>query len=130
MNKLEILGYIWIFISISLSMGLYKLEISKRVIDEEYEYIKKHRAFGDLTKYLAIIAIVSIVLLNFKFLIDKDYVFMARFGVAWGVFVLFIMCTGFYKKRNSLYYKRGLFAIFSILFGIAGLGYALKNMFF
>ena len=130
MNKLEILGYIWIFISISLSMGLYKLEISKRVIDEEYEYIKKHRAFGDLTKYLAIIAIVSIVLLNFKFLIDKDYVFMARFGVAWGVFVLFIMCTGFYQKRNSLYYKRGLFAIFSILCGIAGLGYALKNMFF
>ena len=130
MNKLEILGYIWIFISIYLSMGLYKLEISKRVIDEEYEYIKKHRAFGDLTKYLAIIAIVSIVLLNFKFLIDKDYVFMARFGVAWGVFVLFIMCTGFYQKRNSLYYKRGLFAIFSILFGIAGLGYALKNMFF
>ncbi|WP_270279388.1 hypothetical protein [Veillonella parvula] len=130
MNKLEILGYIWIFISISLSMGLYKLEINKRVIDEEYEYIKKHRAFGDLTKYLAIIAIVSIVLLNFKFLIDKDYVFMARFGVAWGVFVLFIMCTGFYQKRNSLYYKRGLFAIFSILFGIAGLGYALKNMFF
>ena len=129
MNKLEILGYIWIFISISLSMGLYKLEISKRVIDEEYEYIKKHRAFGDLTKYLAIIAMVSIVLLNFKFLIDKDYVFMARFGVAWGVFVLFIMCTGFYQKRNSLYYKRGLFAIFSILFGIASLGYALKSMF-
>lgn len=130
MNKLEILGYIWIFISMSLSMGLYKLELSKRVIDEEYEYIKKHRAFGDLTKYLAIIAIVSIVLLNFKFLIDKVYVFMARFGVAWGVFVLFIMCTGFYQKRNSLYYKRGLFAIFSILFGIAGLGYVLKNMFF
>lgn len=130
MNKLEILGYIWIFISISLSMGLYKLEINKRVIDEEYEYIKKHRAFGDLTKYLAIIAIVSIVLLNFKFLIDKDYVFMARFGVAWGVFVLFIMCTGFYQKRNSLYYKRGLFAIFSILFGIAGSAYALKNIFF
>ena len=124
------LGYFWIFTSISLCIGLYKLELSKRVIDEEYEYIKKHRAFGDLTKYLAIIAIVSIVLLNFKFLIDKDYVFMARFGVAWGVFVLFIMCTGFYQKRNSLYYKRGLFAIFSILFGIAGLGYALKNMFF
>lgn len=130
MSKLEMLGYIWIFTSMMLSIGLYKLEISKRVIDEEYEYIKRHRAFGDLTKYLAIIAIVSIVLLNFKFLIDKDYVFMARFGVAWGVFVLFIMCTGFYQKRNSLYYKRGLFAIFSILFGIAGLGYALKNMFF
>ena len=130
MNKLEILGYIWIFISISLSMGLYKLEISKRVIDEEYEYIKKHRAFGNLTKYLTIIAIIIVVLLNCKFLIDRDYLFVARYGVVWGVYVLFIMCTGFYQKRKSLYYKRGLFAIFSILFGIAGLGYALKNMFF
>ena len=123
MSKLETLGYFFVFMSMSLSIGLYKLEIRKRVIDEEYEYIKRHRAFGDLTKYLAIIAIISIVLLNFKFLIDKDYVFMARFGVAWGIFVLFIMCTGFYQKRNSLYYKRGLFAIFSILFGIAGSAY-------
>ena len=130
MNKFEILGYFWIFISMSLSIGLYKLELSKRVIDEEYEYIKKHRAFGNLTKYLTIIAIVSIVLLNSKFLIDKDYLFIAQYGVVWGVYVLFIICTGFYQKRNSLYYKRGLFAIFSILFGIAGLGYALKNMFF
>ena len=130
MKKLEILGYIWIFTSISLCIGLYKLELSKRVIDEEYEYIKKHRAFGNLTKYLTIIAIVSVVLLNCKFLIDKDYLFIAQYGVVWGVYVLFIICTGFYQKRNSLYYKRGLFAIFSILFGIAGFGYALKNMFF
>ena len=130
MNKFEILGYFWIFISMSLSIGLYKLELSKRVIDEEYEYIKKHRAFGNLTKYLTIIAIVSVVLLNCKFLIDKDYLFIAQYGVVWGVYVLFIICTRFYQKRNSLYYKRGLFAIFSILFGIAGLGYALKNMFF
>lgn len=130
MNKFEILGFFWIFISMSLSIGLYKLELSKRVIDEEYEYIKKHRAFGNLTKYLTIIAIVSVVLLNCKFLIDKDYLFIAQYGVVWGVYVLFIICTGFYQKRNSLYYKRGLFAIFSILFGIAGLGYALKNMFF
>lgn len=130
MNKFEILGYFWIFISMSLSIGLYKLELSKRVIDEEYEYIKKHRAFGNLTKYLTIIAIVSVVLLNCKFLIDKDYLFIAQYGVVWGVYVLFIICTGFYQKRNSLYYKRGLLAIFSILFGIAGLGYALKNMFF
>ena len=124
------LGYFWIFTSISLCIGLYKLELSKRVIDEEYEYIKKHRAFGNLTKYLTIIAIVSIVLLNCKFLIDKDYLFIARYGVAWSIFVLLIMCTGFYQKRNSLYYKRGLFAIFSILIGMAGLGYALKHMFF
>ncbi len=112
MSKLETLGFFFVFMSMSLSIGLYKLEISKRVIDEEYEYIKRHRAFGDLTKYLAIIAIISIILLNFKFLIDKDYAFMACFGVAWGVFVLFTMCTGFYQKRNSLYYKRGLFCYF------------------
>ena len=130
MKKLEMLGYFWIFTSISLCIGLYKLELSKRVIDEEYEYIKKHRAFGNLTKYLTIIAIVSIVLLNSKFLIDKDYLFVARYGVAWGIFVLLIMCTGFYQKRNSLYYKRGLLAIFSILIGVAGSGYALKSMFF
>ena len=130
MKKLEMLGYFWIFTSISLCIGLYKLELSKRVIDEEYEYIKKHRAFGNLTKYLTIIAIIIVVLLNCKFLIDKDYLFIARYGVAWGIFVLLIMCTGFYQKRNSLYYKRGLLAIFSILFGIAGSGYALKSMFF
>ena len=124
------LGYIWIFTSISLCIGLYKLELSKRVIDEEYEYIKSHRAFGNLTKYLTIIAIVSILLLNLNFLVYKDYEFMSRFGGAWGFFLLFIMCTGFFQKRKSLYYKRGLFAIFSILIGMAGLGYALKHMFF
>lgn len=124
------LGYFWVFTSISLCIGLNKLELSKRVFDEEYEYIKKHRAFGNLTKYLTIIAIVSVVLLNCKFLIDKDYLFIARYGVAWSIFVLLIMCTGFYQKRNSLYYKRGLLAIFSILIGIAGSGYALKSMFF
>ena len=130
MKKLEMLGYFWIFTSISLCIGLYKLELSKRVIDEEYEYIKKHRAFGNLTKYLTIIAIIIVVLLNCKFLIDKDYLFIARYGVAWGIFVFLIMCTGFYQKRNSLYYKRGLLAIFSILIGMAGSGYALKSMFF
>ena len=130
MRNFVILGYFWIFTSISLCIGLYKLELSKLVIDEEYEYIKKHRAFGNLTKYLTIIAIISMVLLNCKFLIDKDYLFIARYGVAWSIFVLLIMCTGFYQKRNSLYYKRGLFAIFSILIGMAGLGYALKHMFF
>ena len=130
MNKLEILGYIWIFISISLSMGLYKLEISKRVIDEEYEYIKKHRAFGDLTKYLAIIAIVSIVLLNFKFLIDKDYVFMARFGVAWLFFFFLTMLTGFCQKRDSVYFKRSLIAIVSVLFGMIVFAYAFRKVLF
>ena len=130
MKKLEMLGYFWIFISISLCIGLYKLELSKRVIDEEYEYIKKHRAFGNLTKYLTIIAIIIVVLLNCKFLIDKDYLFIARYGVAWGIFVLLIMCTGFFQKRDSLYYKRGIIAIVSILFGVVGSAYAFKDIFF
>ena len=124
------LGYFWIFISMSLSIGLYKLEISKRVIDEKYEYIKRHRAFGNLTKYLTIIAIIIVVLLNCKFLIDKDYLFIARYGVAWGIFVLLIMCTGFFQKRDSLYYKRGIIAIVSILFGVVGSAYAFKDIFF
>ena len=130
MKKLEMLGYFWIFISISLSVGLYKLEISKRVIDEEYEYIKRYRALGNLTKYLTIFAIVSILLLNLNFLFCKDYEFMSRFGGAWGLFVLFIMCTGFFQKRDSLYYKRGIIAIVSILFGALGSAYAFKDIFF
>ena len=130
MKKLEMLGYFWIFTSISLCIGLYKLELSKRVIDEEYEYIKKHRAFGNLTKYLTIIAIIIVVLLNCKFLIDKDYLFIARYGVAWGIFVLLIMCTGFFQKRDSLYYKRGIITIVSILFGVVGSAYAFKDIFF
>ena len=124
------LGYFWIFISMSLSIGLYKLEISKRVIDEEYEYIKRHRAFGNLTRYLSIIAIISILLLNINFLVYTDYEFVSRFGGAWGFFVLLIMCTGFFQKRDSLYYKRGIIAIVSILFGVVGSAYAFKDIFF
>ena len=124
------LGYFWIFTSISLCIGLYKLELSKRVIDEEYEYIKRHRAFGNLTRYLSIIAIISILLLNLNFLVYKDYEFVSRFGGAWGFFVLLIMCTGFFQKRDSLYYKRGIIAIVSILFGAVGSAYAFKDIFF
>ena len=130
MRNFVMLGYIWIFISMSLAIGLYKLELSKRVIDEEYEYIKKHRAFGNLTKYLSIIAIISILLINLNFLVYKDYEFMSRFGGAWGFFLLFIMCTGFFQKRDSLYYKRGIIAIASILFGALVSSYAFKYIFF
>lgn len=130
MRNFVMLGYIWIFISMSLAIGLYKLELSKRVIDEEYEYIKKHRAFGNLTKYLSIIAIISILLINLNFLVYKDYEFMSRLGGAWGFFLIFIMCTGFFQKRDSLYYKRGIIAIVSILFGAIGSAYAFKDIFF
>ena len=89
MKKLEMLGYFWIFISMSLSIGLYKLEISKRVIDEEYEYIKRHRAFGNLTKYLSIIAIISILLLNLNFLVYKDYALMGILPAFYNVYRIF-----------------------------------------
>ena len=79
MSRLEMLGYLFIFISISLSMGLYKLEISKRVIDEEFEYIKKHRVFGNLTKYLSITSIISLIILNLKFILFLLIIFLANF---------------------------------------------------
>ena len=89
MNKLEILGYIWIFISMSLSMGLYKLEIRNHPIDKKHEYIKKYRIFGSLTKYLSIISIISLMILNLKFLIDKDYKFIVNYGSIWLFFFFF-----------------------------------------
>jgi len=130
MNKLEILGYIWIFISISLSMGLYKLEISKRVIDEEFEYIKKHRVFGNLTKYLSITSIISLIILNLKFIIDKDYKFIVSYGSIWLFFFFFTMLTGVCQKRDSAYFNRGLIAMFSLLFAMAVYAYAFRKVLF
>ena len=130
MSRLTILGSTFVFASIISGIALYKLEIRKTSINEEYEYIKRHRAFGNLTKYLTIIAIMSILLLNLNFLVYKDYEFVSRFGGAWGFFVLLIMCTGFFQKRDSLYYKRGIIAIASILFGAVGSAYAFKDIFF
>ena len=130
MNKLEILGYIWIFISMSLSMGLYKLEIRNHPIDKKHEYIKEHRIFGSLTKYLSIISIISLVILNFKFLIDKDYKFIVNYGSIWLFFFFFTMLTGFCQKRNSVYFKRSLIAIFSMLFGMLVFAYAFRPILF
>ena len=124
------LGYFWIFISISSSMGLYKLEIRKRPIDEKYEYIKKHRIFGSLTKYLSIISIISLVVLNLKFLIDKNYKIIVDYGSIWLIFSLFTMLTGFCQKRKSIYFKRSLIAIFSVLFYIIVIAYAFRNVLF
>ena len=42
--------------------------------------------FGNLTKYLSIIAIISILLLNLNFLVYKDYEFVSRFW--WGLGIL------------------------------------------
>ena len=124
------LGYFWIFISISSSIGLYKLEIRKHPIDKKYEYIKKHRIFGSLTKYLSIISIISLVVLNLKFLIDKDYKFIVNYGSIWLFFFFFTMLTGFCQKRESVYFKRSFIAIFSMLFGMLVFAYAFKDIFF
>ena len=130
MSKLNLLGLEFINVSIVLSVMLYKLEISKRIIDEDYEYIKKHRIFGNLTKYLAIISIISIVLIDLRFIIYKDYEFIMTYGGGWVVWGLFTICTGFLQKKNSVYFKRGLIAILSILIFIAIYMYAFRDVFF
>ena len=66
MSRLTILGSTFVFASIISGIALYKLEIRKTSINEEYEYIKKHRVFGSLTKYLSIISLISLALLILK----------------------------------------------------------------
>ena len=130
MSKFEILGYFFVFVSMSLSMGLYKLEIRNHPIDKKHEYIKKHRIFGSLTKYLSIISIISLVILNFKLLIDKDYNFLVNYGSIWLFFFFFTMITGFCQKRESVYFKRSLIAICSVLFGMIVFAYAFRKVLF
>lgn len=130
MSKFEMLGYFFVFVSMSLSMGLYKLEIRNYPIDKKHEYIKKHRIFGDLTKYLSIISIISLVILNFKILIDKDYNFIVNYGSIWLFFFFFTMLTGFCQKRDSIYFKRSLIAIVSVLFGMIVFAYAFRQVLF
>ena len=130
MSRLEVLGYVFVFVSMTLSRGLYKLEIRKSPIDKKHEYIKKHRIFGSLTKYLSIISIISLVILNFKFLIDKDYKFIVNYGSIWLFFFFFTMLTGFCQKRNSVYFKRSLIAIFSVLFGMLVFAYEFRPILF
>lgn len=130
MRKLDILGIEFIIVSIVLIVILYKLEISKHIVDEDYEYIKKHRIFGNLTKYLTIISIISIVLIDLRFIIYKDYEFIMTYGGGWVVMSLLTICTGFFQKKNSVYFKRGLIAILSILIFIAVYMYAFRDVFF
>ena len=130
MSKFEMLGYFFVFVSMSLSMGLYKLEIRNHPIDKKHEYIKKHRIFGDLTKYLSIISIISLVILNFNILIDKDYNFIVNYGSIWLFFFFFTMLTGFCQKRDSIYFKRSLIAIVSVLFGMIVFAYAFRQVLF
>ena len=130
MSKFEMLGYFFVFVSMSLSMGLYKLEIRNHPIDKKHEYIKKHRIFGDLTKYLSIISIISLVILNFKLLIAKDYNFIVNYGSVWLFFFFFTMLTGVCQKRDSAYFNRGLIAMFSLLFAMAVYAYAVRKVLF
>mgnify|MGYP000138718916 CR=1 FL=1 len=130
MSRLAILSSTFILVSIISGIALYKLEISKRVIDEEYEYIKKHGVFGGLTKYLSIISLISLVLLILKIIIDIDYTVIVNYGSAWIIFTLITLCTGCYQKRDSIYYNRGLIAAFSMLMFIAICIYAFRKILF
>lgn len=130
MSKIIILGNIFILASIISGIALYKLEIRKTAINEEYEYIKKHRVFGSLTKYLSIISLISLILLILKIIIDRDYKVIVNYGSVWTIFTLISLCTGYFQKRDSLYYSRGLIAIFSMLMFIAVCIYAFRRILF
>lgn len=130
MSKIIILGNIFILASIISGIALYKLEIRKTAINEEYEYIKKHRVFGSLTKYLSIISLISLILLILKIIIDRDYKVIVNYGSIWTIFTLITLCTGYFQKRDSLYYSRGLIAIFSMLMFISVCIYAFRRILF
>lgn len=130
MSRLTILGSTFVFVSIISGIALYKLEIRKTSINEEYEYIKEHRVFGSLTKYLSIISLISLILLILKIIIDRDYKVIVNYGSVWTIFTLITLCTGYFQKRDSLYYRRGLIAIFSMLMFIAVCIYAFRRILF
>lgn len=130
MSRIIILGNMFILASIISGIALYRLEIRKTAINEEYEYIKKHRVFGSLTKYLSIISLISLILLILKIIIDRDYKVIVNYGSVWTIFTLITLCTGYFQKRDSLYYSRGLIAIFSMLMFIAVCIYAFRKVLF
>lgn len=130
MSKIIILGNMFVLASIISGIALYKLEIRKTAINEEYEYIKKHRVFGSLTKYLSIISLISLVLLILKIIIDRDYTVIVSYGSVWTIFTLVTLCTGYFQKRDSIYYNRGLIAAFSMLMFITVCIYAFRKVLF
>ena len=130
MSRLTILGSTFVFASIISGIALYKLEIRKTSINEEYEYIKKHRVFGSLTKYLSIISLISLVLLILKIIIDRNYTVIVSYGSVWTIFTLVTLCTGYFQKRDSIYSNRGLIAVFSMLMFITVCIYAFRKVLF
>lgn len=130
MSRLTILGSTFVFASIISGIALYKLEIRKTSINEEYEYIKKHRVFGSLTKYLSIISLISLALLILKIIIDRDYTVIVSYGSVWTIFTLVTLCTGYFQKRDSIYYNRGLIVVFSMLMFITVCIYAFRKVLF
>lgn len=130
MSRLTILGSTFVFASIISGIALYKLEIRKTSINEEYEYIKKHRVFDSLTKYLSIISLISLALLILKIIIDRDYTVIVSYGSVWTIFTLVTLCTGYFQKRDSIYYNRGLIAVFSMLMFITVCIYAFRKVLF
>ena len=130
MSRLTILGSTFVFVSIISGIALYKLEIRKTSINEEYEYIKKHRVFGSLTKYLSIISLISLALLILKIIIDRDYTVIVSYGSVWTIFTLVTLCTGYFQKKDSIYYNRGLIAVFSMLMFITVCIYAFRKVLF
>ena len=65
-----------------------------------------------------------------KIIIDRDYKVIVNYGSIWTIFTLITLCTGYFQKRDSLYYRRGLIAIFSMLMFIAVCIYAFRRILF
>ena len=130
MSRITILGSTFVFVSIISGIALYKLEIRKTSINEEYEYIKEHRVFGSLTKYLSIISLISLVLLILKIIIDRDYTVIVSYGSIWTILHFVTLCTGYFQKEMSIYYNRGLIATFSMLMFITVCIYAFRKVLF
>ena len=53
-----------------------------------------------------------------------------KLEIRWTIFTLITLCTGYFQKRDSLYYSRGLIAIFSMLMFIAVCIYAFRKVLF
>ena len=104
MSRIIILGNMFILASIISGIALYKLEIR--------------------------ISLISLILLILKIIIDRDYKVIVNYGSVWTIFTLITLCTGYFQKRDSLYYSRGLIAIFSMLMFIAVCIYAFRKVLF
>lgn len=79
---------------------------------------------------MSIISLISLVLLILKIIIDRNYTVIVSYGSVWTIFTLVTLCTGYFQKRDSIYYNRRLIAAFSMLMFITFCIYAFRKVLF